>query len=494
MKKPIFATLIASLCAVSAPAQTLPAEADLRAHIEILASDRFQGRRPGTIGESMAGHYIAAQFAEVGLEPGNDGSFYQPVPLIERRAESSAVSFAGADGDHALAADEFIALGREGVETFDMPIVFAGFGLDFEDPNGSLANAVIEGAAVLLFSGVPEGASDDSPSFRQRRSQLAGLGAGAVIFILDDQSEWEFIQRAYGQARSRSTTDTVASVEGVVPRTAFAGIAEALGANPNDLIAAASGEGFAAMPTNVRFTGQVNTAIRTYVGQNIVGRLPGSSSSNESVLLLAHYDHLGVCRPEGAEDRICNGAVDNASGTAAIIETARALGAGDRLARDVIFLATTAEEMGLIGAHHYAENPTVPLDSIVAALNLDTIAIGPAGSPVGIVGRGMSPLDALVDEVTVEIGREVYSGTEPNAFVRRQDGWALAARGVPAIMAGGSFVDQEVLGAYLSGPYHGPEDDLGQELELGGAHEDTVLHIALGRAFADPARYSPPTR
>jgi Zn-dependent M28 family amino/carboxypeptidase len=221
----------------------------------------------------------------------------------------------------------------------------------------------------------------------------------------------------------------------------------------------------------------------------VVGRLRGTGATSESLLYLAHWDHLGICRAEGEADRICNGAVDNASGVASLIEIARGLAAAPRRPRDILFLATTAEEVGLLGAKAFASRPPVPLESIVAAINLDTVAIMPRGAPVAVMGRGIPALDQLVDATVAEAGRALDTDGEADALVERQDGWALARLGVPALMVGGSFSDMNRLEAFLEGPYHQPTDNPGPGLVLDGAAEDADLAIALGLKLADPSLY-----
>jgi Zn-dependent M28 family amino/carboxypeptidase len=243
------------------------------------------------------------------------------------------------------------------------------------------------------------------------------------------------------------------------------------------------------VPLKLTASLDVSTEVRPYTSHNVVGRLRGSGETGESVLYLGHWDHLGICRPETAKDRICNGAVDNASGIAMLIETARALAEGPRPARDILFMGTTAEEMGLLGADYFGQNPTVPLESLVAAINLDTVAVAPAGEPVAIIGRGTTPLDSLVDATARELGREIDTDDEANVMIQRQDGWMLARAGVPTVMVGGSFSDMKVLRDFLGGPYHKPEDDLDHPLVLEGAAEDAELLIALGRKLADPEQY-----
>lgn len=234
---------------------------------------------------------------------------------------------------------------------------------------------------------------------------------------------------------------------------------------------------------------------RRFESANIVGRIAGSDRADEAVVVTAHWDHLGLCRPAGAPDRICNGAVDNASGVAMLVEIGRRLAAGPVPHRSVYLVATTAEELGLVGARAFARQPPLPLDHIVAALNLDTAAVAGRGAPVGIIGRGLHPaIDAVVDAVSRQAGRRVDADTEANILVKRQDGWALGEAGVPAVMVGGSFSDMARLKAYLAGDYHQPGDDPAHLPSLDGAAEDATLHVALIRALADPARYPAPVR
>ena len=220
-----------------------------------------------------------------------------------------------------------------------------------------------------------------------------------------------------------------------------------------------------------------------FTAYNVVGRVPGHARDGRAVILMAHYDHLGLCLPEGAADRICNGAVDNASGVAALIAIAERM-AEMKLDRDVWFVATSAEEWGLLGAKAFAASPPVPLDSIVAGFNLDTIAVAPRGLPVAMVAAQGSRLGLLVREAAAARGRAFDDDREAASFLQRQDGWALAQRGVPMIMAGGSFSDLKLLNAFLASQYHSPVDELRPDTELGGAVEDANLHVELIRRAA----------
>jgi Zn-dependent M28 family amino/carboxypeptidase len=279
-----------------------------------------------------------------------------------------------------------------------------------------------------------------------------------------------------------------------MPMAAASSLLSEGGVDLPDLAAAAAAPSFRPMPLELRASLAVSTQVRKYVSHNVIGRLRGTGNTRESVLYLGHWDHLGICRPEASDDKICNGAVDNASGIAMLIEIAANIARGKRPERDLLFMGTTAEEMGLLGAEYFGANPTVPLNSLVAAINIDTVAIHRKGEPVAVIGRGTAPLDALIAETAQQLGRKIDEDKEADDFVSRQDGWVLTRAGVPTVMVGGSFANMKQLGAFLSGPYHKHNDDLGRELILDGAAEDTDLLIALGRKLADPKRYQPPRR
>ncbi|QYU67166.1 M28 family peptidase [Leptolyngbya sp. 15MV] len=225
--------------------------------------------------------------------------------------------------------------------------------------------------------------------------------------------------------------------------------------------------------------------VRTH---NLVARLPGRDPGAGAVLLLGHWDHFGECGPTDAPDRLCSGAVDNASGLAMLTEIARTLAQAPRLDRDVYFLATTAEEWGLLGAYAFTREPPMPLDTIVAAFNLDTSALAGRGAPVAIVGEGLGPIDAEVLAVIAASGRRVEGRDLAREYARRQDGWALIQADVPALMVSSSFADRELLERYTRERYHQPTDTP-DKVELGGAAEDLVLHLALVRHFASLATH-----
>jgi hypothetical protein len=462
----------------SAVAQSVRPDA-LRRHVDVLASDAFEGRKPGTPGEAKTIQYIASQYAALGLEPAAGGnSWYQPVRLMVRRAVSTRASFTVNRRPVELAPNDLLLVSNQNATRLsDAPVWFVGRG-----GADQLAGANLQGAVVLILF---DPAASDTEA---RLAALRRAGAAAIVQVLGNDIPWATVSGVLRQGSVELQRGSGADLRGMMPRAAATRLVNAA------QLDAADQPNFRAVRLPARATLDVTSQVSAYTSYNVIGRLRGSSNTGESLLFLGHWDHLGICRPEGAADRICNGAVDNASGIATMIEVARALARGKRPERDILFMATTSEEVGLLGTEHFVSSPPVPLRSIVAAINIDTIAIAPRGEPVAIVGRGTTALDPFVDQTARELGRKVDSDIEGNGFIQRQDGWALTKAGVPAIMVGGSFSSLAKLGAFLSGPYHKPEDDLKRPIELGGAAEDADLMIALGRKLADPKIYRPPAR
>lgn len=455
-------------------------EAKLRAHMAVLADDALQGRKPGTEGETKTLAYLTQQFAAAGFGPGGkDGSWYQRVGLVEREPRNASIGWAGGS----IGNDELVLFGREPlVKLSTARLVYAGHGVVTPERD-DLAGLDLEGAVVLMRVSAPPGVK--APPAAERVRLMHARRAAATILIYDSTTPFEKLRDSV-----RSGTATLGAVEqpplsGYISQAAADRLLAAAKADPADLAQRSDAAGFHAVATDFPLTVFADTAVRSYDSYNVIARLPGRAPDGRAVLYMGHWDHLGLCRPEGAPDRICNGAVDNASGLAMMIEIARGLSKGRRPDRDMVMVATTAEEMGLLGAEAYAADPSVPLTDIVAAFNLDTVSIAPKGSPVAIMGRGLTPLDPAIDQVVRKLGRKVDKDLGEKDFLSRQDGWALHKRGVNAVMVGGSFSDMDRLMTYIRGPYHGPSDDMAQPLVLGGAAEDVTLNIALGRRFGD---------
>jgi hypothetical protein len=452
-------------------------EAALAKHIEVLASDDFGGRQPGTEGEAKTLKYLAREWQAAGLESGtNDPAnpWFAPVALDLRLPDKSAAKFYR--GGQLLPVPEgaisVFTTGSRGL-VVRAPVVFVGElgqGLDRSEVAGRVA--------VMLW---------DHPGDIEQHDALLQAGATAVLAMVASEHELSSLtaSRKRGSYRLAGSEDG-AVVDGYLSRSAMAAL---VGPERLDqLIKSASEPDFRPVPIELTATLEATSMPGSVRTHNLIARLAGRRPSSGAVLLLAHWDHFGTCATPPATDLICNGAVDNASGLAVLTELTKRLSQGPRLDRDVYFLATTAEEWGLLGAQAFAENPPIPLETIVAAFNLDTVAVAPAGSSVAIVGKGLTSLDAGIAQVLAENRRTESDEHLAQNYVRRQDGWALLQRDIPAVSVTSAFSQQATLDRYTAQHYHQPSDEP-QGIELGGAADDLVLTAALVRYFANPDRW-----
>ena len=488
MKLLAFVIGLALATAGSTQNPTDPIEGALMRHIAALSDDAMAGRKPGTPGGDKAVHYIVSQMQAAGLVPGADG-WYQPVDLVERKPVSTRAVWRIDRNRIAFPKRDLILLGAQrNLRIEHAPLIFAGYGL-----RANLDGVDMSGAIVLLLPGTLADAPN-FPTLDARRAMIASKGAAAIAIITASDAGWGRIRDQYRGGRTSLAADAGPAAIGAMSYPLWQRLAAGPGRDARKLEVEATETGFRALALGGSVDLRVKTTLRRYRSVNVVGRIQGTERPDEAVLYTAHWDHLGICRRSGVRDRICNGAVDNASGIAVMLETARALAQGPKPGRSILFVATTAEEMGLLGARAFARNPHIPAKAIVAALNLDTVALAARGAPVAIIGRGMTALDPLIDATARALGRKVDSDTEANAFIARQDGWELTNAGIPAVMVGGAFSDIAPLESFFASRYHGPSDDIYHGIELGGAAEDTALHIALGRILADPARFPAPAR
>lgn len=463
-------------CATVSPGGVTAAEREAMAarmmvDIETLASDDFGGRKPGTKGGQKTVDYLTQRFAEVGLisgtnDPGNP--WRAPIELTSVSAGESRIEFVLGEISVILTEEEGIAVTTRQRELIaDADVVFVGYEAE------NVATEQVMGKVVIMLAG-------DSLN-PERRVLLEAKQANAVVVVPPDPS-------IVGNIRTDSSSEKIAlsgEHEEVFAAVATReGMARALGPKRwEELLEAAVKPGFDPVPLKAKANIEASANRRDFESYNVLGRLAGTKPDSEAVLLLAHWDHLGECGPEGAVDRICNGAVDNASGLALMLELARRLADAGPFERDIYVLATSAEESGLLGAQAFAENPPVPLDTIIAAFNFDSVALAPAGSPVGFVGEGRTRLDTVVLEALLKAGRDLGDRDYAERYVSRQDAWALLQKGVPAVMLSSAFASEITAGPYFEGAYHSPDDEVGA-IELGGAIDDLLLHEALVKRLA----------
>lgn len=454
-------------------------KAQLLAHITELAGDGYEGREPGTDGESRTLRYLGKQWFDIGLESGTNDpghAWFAPVTLIAREPERSRAVFSRKGRLLFLPTGSTLVLTSAKRSLLEnAPVLFVGKGTAVP-PRAELA-----GRVALLLDGGRDGS--------ERQNALLQGGASAVLTVLDSERTLENVadrRRRLGYALAGEDLggdlDAFITAEGL--NRALAGTGQTLAG----LQALAAAPGFVPKAIDLTATLEATTRETRINTHNMIGRLPGKRPDAGAVVLMAHWDHFGRCAPNSVEHEICNGAIDNASGLAVLTETARRLARLPQMDRDVYFVASTGEELGLLGAQAFAENPPLPLRQIVAAFNIDSVALGPAGLPFAIVGKGLTPLDGPIAAVARQQKRKVAEGTAVNAYVRRQDGWALLQHDVPAVMVSSSWSDLARVERFMETDYHRPSDVVKPGIELGGAADDVNFHVALVRWFADPKK------
>lgn len=488
MKRGGAATNLAALAAVAlallAPSQLSAArdenrevQAALMQHIKVLASDEFQGREPGTDGEGMTLRYLARQWFDIGLEsgtndPGHD--WFAPVRLVAREPDASVAQFSRKGRRQYVPRDSvwMLTSGKRALVK-DAPLLFVGNGSQV-----SLGRTELAGRVAMLLDG---GVTDS-----KRQNELLAAGAAAVLTVLDGDRTLDNVSARRKRSGYALADDALGGdLEGFITRDGAQALLKGSGNTLQTLEDAASKSDFSPIPLDVAGSLEATTRETTILTHNLIGKLPGRRPDGIAVLFVAHWDHFGICAVPPAEDLICNGAIDNASGVAVLTEVARQLSAGRPIDRDVYFLASTAEELGLLGAHAFAESPPVPLKQFIAAFNIDSVAIAPKGSALAIVGRGMTRLDPQIEAVAKRQRRKVIQDSAANVYVQRQDGWALLQHDVPAVMVTSAYSDLGRLEKFFDTDYHRPSDDLKRPIELGGAADDTGFYVALARWFGD---------
>lgn len=453
------------------------AEAALSRHIQTLASEEYGGRKPGTEGGSRTEQYLEDALHSYGFQPGaSGGQWRQPVKLVRSLPDSAEVDFRTGvviAGDDVIARipGEAVAIGESRIT------VFAPGAQKLPADSQRGRSAAIFGEALLNGEG----------------RALAEAGFDAIYVLFEDE---QMFDRAAGFFRNGRWSLAGAEQPAATPYVLLSPegsqrFAAAVGNSTAELRELAGKQPGGELQRRNPVWLSARAKVEAAETANVIGRLPGRVPNSGAVMILAHWDHLGTCGAQDAADRLCNGAVDNASGIGVMLEVARRIAAQGGLDRDLYVMGTTAEEMGLLGAEAFAADPPFPLPTIVAAFNMDTVAIAPKGSPVTAVGWGRTPLDEGIRKVVESMGSSFVVLESTEQFVRRQDGWALLSRDVPTVLVSTSFGDEEKFSAFLEGPYHRADDEWSADMELGGATDDIFIHIALLKHFGSLAEYQP---
>jgi Zn-dependent M28 family amino/carboxypeptidase len=488
-----------------------------RAHVERLSSDEFEGRGPGTAGEQKTVAYIEQQFRAAGLEPGVGRSFVQPVPVMEISTQPDPVmQVRGARGELELRnADDYVAWTRRPVPESRIngaELVFAGYGIvapeyDWND----YAGLDVRGKIVMVLVNDPGYATEDPYLFTGTAMTYYGRwtykfeeavrrGAAGLLVIHEAAPAgypWDVPRNGAAKPqfdlKIADPESQRLALEGWITHEAAARVLELAGEDYAALKEAAARRSFRARPLGLVASAGVRNAVRERISHNVVGMLRGRASPDEAFIYTAHWDHLGVVPGEG--DTIFNGAADNATGVAALIELARMFAATKpRPRRSVLFVAVTLEESGLLGSEYFASHPPLPVAKMAGGLNMDNLApIGPARDVV-IVGYGASDLDDYLRRAAERRGRRLASEPTPEkGLYYRSDHFNLAKQGVPMLypkpgidlVAGGPAAGRAWQEAYVANRYHKASDEYDPAWNVGGTLADLGLYFDVGRAVAN---------
>jgi len=519
---PALALLLSAGCATMSEAPSAQAQISLETVQRItreLSSDAYEGRAPGTPGETRTVETIAREFERAGLQPGNNGSWYQDVPLVEISAQGSpSIAVSGGRAPMTLNyRTDFVAgsyRAQPRVDVRDSEVVFVGYGINAPERGwNDYAGLDVRGRTVVILVNDPDwNAAGLEGAFGGRamtyygrwtyKFEEAARQGAAAAFIVHDTAPasygWNVVENSwtgsqlYMRSADRGASQTAAN--GWLTNDAARRLLAAGGQDLDALTRAAQQSGFRAVPLGLRMSFGLDNTLRETMSRNVVGVLPGTTRANEYVLNTAHWDHLGICR-EAGEDRICNGAIDNATGTAGLVAMAEAQARAGRTARTQVFLAVTAEESGLLGSAYYAANPIYPLARTAGGLNIDSLTLHGDARDFYAVGAGKSELDTWLGRAVTAEGLAMTPG-EPSpqaGYYFRSDQFSLAKLGVPMVYAklgddltvGGREAGQAWAAAYRANRYHGPEDEFDEAWDWAGAMRELRIFYRIGRELAE---------
>ncbi|MGX9718701.1 M28 family metallopeptidase [Stenotrophomonas acidaminiphila] len=495
--------------------------ADFAELVKTLASDEFEGRAPGSRGEELTVEYIRDQMQRIGLQPGNGDSWFQEVPMTETIADPSTVlTLRHGEASRTLAFGTDMVIGtRSGqpevkIDASDM--VFVGYGVDAPEQDwNDYAGQDWKGKTVVMFVNDPGFHVDDARLFEGKRmtyygrwtykfEEAARKGAAAALIVHDTAGAsygWDVVGSSWGGAQydlpAAEDKEPRLQAQGWLSADAARQLFADAGLDLDRAYRDASRRGFKPVPLHTTLSLDLKSSIAEKKSRNVVGVLPGGKRADEAVLYMAHWDHLG--RREGAnaegEDGIYNGAVDNATGVAGILEIADALAHQQPAPqRSVVFLAVTLEESGLLGSQYYVNHPTFPLDKIAGVINIDAMSVNGRARDVTVTGYGSSELEDILKPLAAAQHRTLHAESSvQSGFYFRSDHFNFAKAGVPALYAGGGQdlleggieAGRKAAEAYGRDRYHSPRDEYDPATwKLDGTMEDLELLYGVGRELA----------
>jgi len=484
-----------------------------------LSADDFEGRAPSTATEPKVLDYIVSQFKAAGLQPGNKGQWLQDVPTVEITGQQqSALTVAGGKTPLSFAfGSQWVGASyRVTPKTMvkDSPLVFVGYGIVAPELGwNDYAGVDMKGKTAVILVNDPDYASaTEQGPFKGRRmtyygrwtykfEEAARQGAAGAIIVHDTFPAaygWNVVNSSWSgpQYHVQTANDGMdqAQVNAWVQKDVAQKILAAVGKDLATLTKAAQVKGFKPVPLGLTASVSFDNAIRKSTSHNVVGVLPGKTRPDEIVLYSAHWDHLGRCTPDKTGDAICNGAVDNADGVAALTALAKANVAAGPAARSQVFLAVTLEESGLLGSEYYAQHPIYPLDHTVGGVNMDALLPGGRVKDYAMTGGDKSELTDLFRKALTQRGlvEAPETNTEKGGYYR-SDHFSMAKRGVPMfavdrgidLVVGGKAAGQAANDDYTENRYHQPSDQYSDAWDWSGIMQDVELFYSLGRGLAE---------
>ena len=515
-------SLFAAASAMAAPVGGFD-PARLSKHVQILGSDAFEGRGPATPAETKTVDYIIDQFRAAGLQPGGDivdgkRQWTQAVPLLKSEIVGTADISLNENGTVVpLRQGPDVAVlaplnGSKAVNIANAPLVFVGYGVTAPERNWDDFKGVdVHGKILVVLINDPdfEGGEGDFAGkamtyygrWTYKFEEAAKRGAAGIIIVHETAPAsypWNVVQNSNTNAQFDIVRQDPAArhsgLESWIQRPLAVQLFERSGLNFEQAKAAAKRRDFQPIPLKATLSAQYGAETQVITSHNVVGLLPGSRYPDETLIYSAHWDHLGIGKPDATGDRIYNGAVDNATGVSQIIEQARAFTHGPRPQRSVVFLAVTAEEKGLLGSEYYATHPLYPLGKTVGVLNTDAMNVFGPTRNFSISGSAkLGLLDDLIAEGKRE-GRSYAQDPHPEAgSFFRSDHFSFAKVGVPAVSfdSGDDMVDggvargEALLADYTAHHYHQPSDEWSAQWQFTGLARDAAMLHAVGERLAN---------
>ena len=489
----------------------------LMQHIKVLASDSFMGRRPFSVGEGRTVKYLRNTYARLGAEPANGDSYIQEVPLVDITVNADpTMNVTGPNGGFELKNVDDYILATERTDSIlsldNDELVFAGYGVVAPEYGwNDYAGLDVKGKVVLVLVNDPGFNAGDTTIFKGRTmtyygrwtykyEEAARQGAKACLIVHNTKAAsypFSVVQNSWGKSNlyldTRGSNEYHCALNGWVTGDAAKKILSAAGKDTT-LFATADKRGFKAVPLGIKLQTGVKVTTMYNKSKNVIAKITGSKHPDEYIIYTAHWDHLGIGKPDYKGDTIYNGALDNASGSAALLEMARAFKSQKKQPeRTIIFLSVTAEEQGLLGSQYYAEHPIYPLDKTVAEINMDVVNAYGKKKDVSITGQGQSDIEDYFVAAAKDQGRYLAPEDKPEAGgYFRSDHFSFSKKGVPALDAGGGIDNvkggrkegERQRDEYVNKHYHQPSDEYDSTWTFEGGLDDLRLLFNVGKRLA----------